>query len=58
MKPSRLRCAFGSTPASVRRTVEKAARNPGAGSLPASTVILPKQTILPRRPAARASLRC
>lgn len=28
MKPSRLRCAFGSTPASVRRTVEKAARNP------------------------------
>ena len=23
MKPSRLRCAFGSTPASVRRTVEK-----------------------------------
>ena len=28
MKPSRLHCAFGSTPASVRRTVEKAARNP------------------------------
>ena len=28
MKPSRLRCAFGSTPASMRRTVEKAVRNP------------------------------
>ena len=32
MKPSRLRCAFGSTPASVRRTVEKAARNPAPQS--------------------------
>ena len=28
MKPSRLRCAFGTTPPSVRRTVEKAARTP------------------------------
>ena len=32
MKPSRLRCAFGSTPASMRRTVEKAARNPAPPS--------------------------
>ena len=35
MKPSRLRCAFGSTPASVRRTVEKAARNARQHGYPA-----------------------
>lgn len=52
MKPSRLRCAFGSTPASVRRTVEKAARNPA--SQPARQHGYPAEANDPRAPPSRA----
>ena len=52
MKPSRLRCAFGSTPASVRRTVEKAARNPA--SQPAHQHGYPAEANDPPAPPSRA----
>ena len=52
MKPSRLRCAFGSTPASVRRTVEKAARNPAPQ--PARQHGYPAEANDPPAPPSRA----